>query len=234
MKKFWLIGITIITAVLISAAGLYFLNFKKNIPTSQPSASQTIPAQFSFRGVLADVVDNLKEGVVAITGSADPVPDHSPFVGNSTGTSPDNFSFAIFGDTKEFGANDPNGNLEKAVAQVKDLDLKAVFVMGDLIKSCGDGCENKFNDWKSVMAPILSKTYEVVGNHDRTGGDSDDAVWQKVFNLPQNGPAGYKELVYSFDIGNSHFAVLDSEKPKTTIINSVQRDWLDKDLAASN
>jgi predicted phosphodiesterase len=144
------------------------------------------------------------------------------------------FSFGIFGDTKEFSASNPNGNLEKAVAQVKGLDLKAVFVMGDLIKSCDDGCEKKFNDWKSVMEPILSKTYEVVGNHDRTGGDSDDAVWQKVFNLPQNGPTGYKELAYSFDIGNSHFAVLDSEKPKTNIVDSNQRNWLDQDLAASS
>jgi len=145
------------------------------------------------------------------------------------------FSFVVFGDTKEFHANSSSGNLEKAVAQVKGQDLKAVFVMGDLINSCdgGSSCLSKYNEWKSVMSPLLSKTYEVVGNHDRTGGDKADAAWRKEFSLPQDGPDGYKDLVYSFDIGNSHFVVLDSEKPKGNIINSVQRTWLDQDLAAT-
>lgn len=236
MKKTFIIGGAVAVVIAASSTGFFFLRTGKNVPaTASPALNQqSAPAPFSFRGVLVDAISAMQDGIAKITAPSETTPPPSPFVGNSTGTNPDNFSFAIFGDTKEFGVNDPNGNLEKAVAQVKDLDLKAVFVMGDLIKSCGDGCENKFNDWKSVMAPLLSKTYEVVGNHDRTGGDSDDAVWQKVFNLPQNGPAGYKELVYSFDIGNSHFAVLDSEKPHTNIINSVQRDWLDKDLAASS
>ena len=42
------------------------------------------------------------------------------------------------------------------------------------------------------MAPVISKTYEVVGNHDRTGGNKADAVWQNEFSLPQNGPTDTK------------------------------------------
>jgi hypothetical protein len=83
------------------------------------------------------------------------------------------------------------------------------------------------------MAPILSKTYEVQGNHDRTGGNAADAVWQKEFNLPTNGPAGFSELTYSFDVGNSHFVVLDSEKPEEHLVNDVQRNWLDNDLTTN-
>jgi len=239
MKKYFLIGGAVLSVFVSVVVGFFFLRAGKTSPATVPqTASQaSVPAPTSFRGTLADVADNIKSGIANIISSPEASPPPSPFVQNTNTTSitPDSasFSFAIFGDTKEFSANYPNGNLEKAVAQVKGMDLKAVFVMGDLIKSCGDGCEAKFNAWKSVMAPLLSKTYEVVGNHDRTSGNSDDAVWQKVFNLPQNGPSGYEEMVYSFDIGNSHFAVLDSEKPKGNIINSVQRDWLDKDLTAS-
>jgi len=66
-----------------------------------------------------------------------------------------------------------------------------------------------------------------------TGGSGADAVWQKEFNLPTNGPAGFSELAYSFDYGNSHFVVLDSEKPKEHIVNDVQRAWLERDLSAN-
>ena len=40
-------------------------------------------------------------------------------------------------------------------------------------------------------------------------------------------------MTYSFDKGNSHFVVLNSEKPNTNIINDVQRNWLDNDLSAN-
>jgi len=232
MKKYlYILGALALVAAVFFGANQFLIHRSGTNPSGNPAtddAQSPFPKLQSFSGIL-----KIFESPAASETAVQPVSSPQNQASASPTVSGDSFSFAIFGDTKEFSVNDPNGNLEKAVAQVKNLDLKAVFVMGDLIKSCGNGCENKFNDWKSVMAPLLSKTYEVVGNHDRTGGDSDDAVWQKVFNLPQNGPAGYKELVYSFDIGNSHFAVLDSEKPKTTIINSVQRDWLDKDLAAT-
>jgi hypothetical protein len=143
------------------------------------------------------------------------------------------FSFAVIGDTKVFKANNPNGNLQQAVQSLTKQKVDFAFVMGDLVSSC-DGkssCEGKYNDWKKIMAPLLSKTYEVVGNHDRTGGTVADAMWQKEFNLPTNGPAGFSELTYSFDFGNSHFVVLDSEKPKEHAVDSVQRDWLNQDLA---
>lgn len=239
MKKYLLIGGVIVLALAIAIFGFFFLRVGKTNPGTAPQGAvqSSVPAPPSFRGALADVADNIKSGIANIISPPQASPPPSPFASNATNTtssgSETSFSFAIFGDTKEFSAGNPNGNLEKAVVRTKDQNLAAFFVMGDLIKSCGDGCEAKFNAWKSVMAPVLSKTYEVVGNHDRTGGNSDDAVWQKAFNLPQNGPSGYEEMVYSFDIGNSHFAVLDSEKPKGNIINSIQRDWLDKDLMAS-
>ena len=145
------------------------------------------------------------------------------------------FSFAIVGDTKVFSAGNPSGNLQRAAKAIASDKVNFSFVMGDLIQSCDGGakCEGKFNDWKNAIGPLVSNMYEVVGNHDRTGGDKADVIWQKEFNLPTNGPAGYSELVYSFDYGNSHFVVLDSEKPQEHVINSVQRNWLEQDLTAN-
>ena len=156
----------------------------------------------------------------------------SPNIDNSDKS---NFTFAIIGDTKSFKAGNPKGKLEKAVASLSKQSFDFAFVMGDLVSSCdgGSSCEKKYADWKSVMAPILSKTYEIQGNHDRTGGSAADTVWQKEFTLPTNGPTGFSELTYSFDFSNSHFVVLTSEKPKTNIVNDVQINWLDQDLTAN-
>jgi hypothetical protein len=241
MKKYLIIFGAVLVILILGAIGYFFLLGGKNVSTPITTTAENpapATAPFSFRGVLTGIANNLGSEVANITSAPPTTPISAPPAQNTAITGSDSsapFSFAIFGDTKEFSSGDPNGNLEKAVARTKGQNLAAFFVMGDLIKSCdgGNSCTQKFNEWKSVMAPVLSKTYEVVGNHDRTGGDKADAVWQKEFSLPQNGPDGYKDLVYSFDIGNSHFAVLDSEKPKGNIINSVQRDWLDKDLTAS-
>lgn len=151
---------------------------------------------------------------------------------NPSDNSQNSFSFAVLGDTQRFNTG-PNGNFQKAMASIRKLNPDLVFPVGDLVGSCdgGSSCEKKYEDYKNIMSPILSRTYEVMGNHDRTGGERADAVWQKEFNLPTNGPPGFSELTYSFDSGNSHFVVLNSEKPKDHIINSEQRDWLEKDLA---
>lgn len=151
---------------------------------------------------------------------------------NPSDNSQNSFSFAVLGDTQRFNT-DINGNFQKAIASIRKINPDLVFVVGDLVGSCdgGSSCEKKYEDYKNIMSPILSRTYEVMGNHDRTGGERADAVWQKEFNLPINGPPGFSELTYSFDSGNSHFVILNSEKPKDHIINSEQRDWLEKDLA---
>jgi len=167
-------------------------------------------------------VDNSSEQASAE--SAAPVENTAPETQGVT--------FAVIGDTKTFTAN-ANGNLEKAVRSLSKQNFDLAFAMGDLVSSCdgGNSCIAKYESWKKIMSPMLSKTYEVVGNHDRTGGNPADTVWQREFNLPTNGPAGFSELTYSFDSGNSHFVVLDSEKPEEHLVNDVQRNWLDQDLA---
>jgi hypothetical protein len=145
------------------------------------------------------------------------------------------FSFAILGDTQRFDPGNAGGSLQKAVKSIEEKNVGLVVTEGDLLGSCDgkSGCEKKLGEWKNTLGSLYSKTYEMMGNHDRTGGDNADALWQKFFDLPQNGPDGYKELVYSFDHENSHFVVLNSEKPDEHAVDKAQRDWLEKDLQDS-
>lgn len=68
---------------------------------------------------------------------------------------------------------------------------------------------------------MLHKVFITIGNHDFDYKRSHE-YWQDAFIMPDNGPVDYKESVYSFDYGNSHFVVLNSEKPEEHIINKVQ------------
>lgn len=141
-------------------------------------------------------------------------------------------SFAVLGDTQRFDAGNPNGGLQRAVKNIGRKNVSFVMTVGDLLSSCDGGskCEAGLNQWKNILGGLYSKTYEVAGNHDRTGGDKADALWQRFFDMPKNGPDGFEELAYSFDVENIHIAVLNSEKPDEHIVNKFQRDWLEGDL----
>lgn len=143
------------------------------------------------------------------------------------------FSFAVLGDTQYFKAGS-NGGYQQAVNNIKRMNPNLVFAVGDLVSSCDEkaGCEGKFGAWKSVLGPLVSRTYAAQGNHDRTGGKKADEAWEKAFNyFPANGPEGFVHFVYSLDLENSHFVVLATDKPEENDINKTQLDWLERDLA---
>ncbi len=155
-------------------------------------------------------------------------------------TDPNHFSFAVMGDTQMFDFPDASGGFQNAVNQIVKMKPSLVMTVGDLIQGCNttDQCMN-YKLWKNIAKPILPVTYEVVGNHYRIVGNSDihkvaaDKAWQSYFNLPTNGPVGYEKFVYSFDAGNSHFVVLDTEKPQEHEVSQDQLDWLERDLSAN-
>lgn len=142
------------------------------------------------------------------------------------------FSFAIIGDSGEF-INDKAKYLSDAVQNIKATDADLVFAMGNMVPECkGDQtCQIYFNLWKKYMDPLLSVTYGVVGNHDRSIDDKADKIWWDEFDFPVSSPDGYDKMAYSFNFGNSHFVVLDTEKPKEHNISDEQLDWLDYDLS---
>jgi len=66
-----------------------------------------------------------------------------------------------------------------------------------------------------------------VGNHD-VRDEEDENIYRDLFNLPG------KEIYYSFDYGNSHFLVLNSEIPnEKRKITGKQYEWLKTDLQTS-
>src|SRR6185436_11309212 len=81
----------------------------------------------------------------------------------------------------------------------------------------------------AVYAPMLAKRpiFPASGNHEY--GTSDAAPFRQVFVLPENGGPGGVERWYSYDWGDIHFVVLDTEK-----VNATQAAWLDADLAAND
>lgn len=227
MKKLFLsVLLFIILAVFSFGSGILIAE----IHLRSDAAKQKSPVPRSFGATTLSDTKNSNDQPAENGNTTETAPEATT-PGN---TSDNTFSFAIIGDTQRFNL-DIDGNFQKAIVSIKKINPDLAFSVGDLVSSCdgGSSCEKKYEDWKNIMSPILSKTYEVMGNHDRTGGDKADAVWQKEFNLPTNGPSGFSELTYSFDSGNSHFVVLNSEKPKGNVINDVQRNWLEHDLAVN-
>jgi len=193
--------------------------------------SSTSGALFSFRGVLYGILEEAKDVAEKVA---------SPFVGSKTTDTPaanqtadeNNFSFAVIGDTQYFKTGNPNGPFQTVVKDIVKDNPDLMIATGDLTGSCEsyNECLTKHTEWKKIDAPLLSKTYATMGNHDNINNKGGKA-WQDAFDFPTNGPAEFSEQVYSFDFKNSHFVVLDSDSPKEHLVNSEQRSWLDQDLA---
>jgi hypothetical protein len=133
------------------------------------------------------------------------------------------FSFAVFGDTQSFkGGQSELGKSVKSLRKSQSVDF--LVALGDLCS--GRKCVKNLPKWKKVVDPLNVSVYPAMGNHDLVSLD----FWNSLFGPPQNGPAGFSGISYSFDFENSHFVILSSSYPERHVIGSVQRDWLEKDL----
>lgn len=231
------ISLFIVIAVLSGLAYFFVVPKKAKTIENGTAAGQTAPEPKSFRGALADILDGIEKEAAKIEEAV-----ASPFSGGEkkaaetplASTGENNFTFAIIGDTQYFKPNNPQGNFQKAMAQIAKLSPSLIAAEGDLVGSCdGDSeCAKNYANWKNIVGSLMSKTYAVQGNHDRTGRDKTDSVWRSSFSFPTNGPSEFSEQAYSLDFGNSHFVFLDSDKPKEHLVNGEQRAWLEKDLSA--
>jgi len=231
MKK--IILIIVITAIVI--LGFLFFQKKhtvKNSPSSQPEIENSIDSESlsSFRGALQGILKEARDIAAKVA---------SPFAGSkkapvSQQAGENSFSFAIMGDTQYFKTANSSGYFQTVVEDITAMNPDLVIATGDLVGSSENYGEyaKKFSDWKKIDAPLLSKTYAAVGNHDNIKNKGEKA-WQDAFNFPPNGPSDYSETVYSFDFKNSHFVFLNSNHGKEHIVNGDQRNWLEQDLAKS-
>ena len=105
------------------------------------------------------------------------------------------------------------------------------FVMhgGDIVDNGGALNEwNRFWEASSIYATSVPSA-QAIGNHDVKSEGKD--VFTRGTGFPDNGPDSQKKYAYSFDTGNAHFVVLNSEATEENMIK--QAEWLEADLAKS-
>ncbi|WP_052416669.1 S-layer homology domain-containing protein [Paenibacillus sp. FSL R5-0912] len=109
-------------------------------------------------------------------------------------------------------------------------DTQFIMHGGDMVDDGGILNEwNQFWEASSVYASSLPSGY-TMGNHDVKGAGKE--IFAKGLDLPENGPDVQKEYAYSFDSGEVHFIVLNSEADEVTMAK--QAEWLRADLQASD
>ncbi|HUS64828.1 MAG TPA: metallophosphoesterase family protein [Kofleriaceae bacterium] len=114
------------------------------------------------------------------------------------------------------------------LARMQRVDADLVLLAGDIAYT--DGTLEEFeHNFFSVYAPMMQSAafFPASGNHDYRTDDAEP--FRQVFVLPENGgPAGL-ERWYSFDWGDAHIVVLDTEQ-----LGRAQEAWLDADLTATD
>ncbi|NTV61532.1 MAG: twin-arginine translocation signal domain-containing protein [Chlorobiaceae bacterium] len=155
------------------------------------------------------------------------------------------FSFLVFGDSQSGHVENPEyGPWGRTVNNAfrANPDVKFMMNVGDLVEE-GES-RIHWEKWFEAARSVLEKipNMAVLGNHETyTSTGTNHTVLPASFRtqiaLPPNGPAPLKGQVYSFDYGNVHFSILDSqEKEEERYIPGMlrmQAEWLDRDLAST-
>lgn len=140
----------------------------------------------------------------------------------------ESFSFIYMGDPQA----DPDSGDYSKWGQLLDLASKdksePAFVLlgGDLVNDGND--PDEWNDFFAAGGDVLKgmPVYPAMGNHDNTD------LFKNQFDLPQNGPGGKEGEFYSFDYGDAHFVVMDSNAMGAASPEDI--GWLEQDLAATD
>jgi hypothetical protein len=131
-------------------------------------------------------------------------------------------------------------------AQVASLHPDFVLCGGDQIhgivpNECNVPLPTQYTDWKNAMAPILSITYPVRGNHETYGevntlGPNYAKYWMEnianvLTQIPRNGPTNEVGMTYSFPHNNAFIIGLDEDN--VTAPQQVNQAWLNAQMAAN-
>jgi acid phosphatase type 7 len=162
------------------------------------------------------------------------------------------FKFLLFGDSQSGKGEVPrydNWHATLHNAYNANRDAKFFINVGDLVE-IGQYYQH-WNNWFKAAEGVIDTIPALVveGNHETYIGTDRRSTrpeyFLNQFNLFRNGPIDLKGLVYSYDYGKCHFAVLDSQAyeesedatgradpVKEEALLKEQAAWLDKDLAA--
>jgi acid phosphatase type 7 len=151
------------------------------------------------------------------------------------------FRFLIFGDSQSsITGDEPYGMWRKTVhnAFAANPDAKFMVNVGDMV-DYGQNLAH-WNAWFAGAKGVVDRIPEmaVTGNHDSYGlkETSLPQYWMMQWVMPKNGPGDLKNRVYSYDYGQAHFVVLDSQQEEQKQYGDIlkaQASWLEADLAAS-
>ncbi len=151
--------------------------------------------------------------------------------------------FLVFGDTQAKDENSPYYSLwDRTVHNAYALNPDARFftVVGDLAQSSlsNPNWNLWFNAAKGVIdritfMPVEGNTECKMMNKPKDKEHGEPAIYTGQFNVPKNGPFKNCEA-YSYDYGDVHFVVLDSQLRETIKTRpdllGIQASWLENDL----
>lgn len=148
------------------------------------------------------------------------------------------FKFLVFGDSQSINYNVWGTTAHNAYQANPDA---AFFTnVGDLVDVGQDYAQ--WNKWFTAAKGLVNAipAMPIAGNHESYTPErvfSMPVLFTAQFKLPQNGPAGLKGQVYSFDYADVHFVMLDSQEGEqrqyVPDMLARQKAWLERDLQAT-
>ena len=189
------------------------------------------------RVVLSGLQPNTRYYYKIYTDGQDQVPGEvlsfqtAPSVG-----SPTPFSFLAFGDYGQNSASQ-RGLRNQMLQELQSTPYRFILTLGDNAYE-----EGTYSQFAAQVFPIYRDIFDkvglftVIGNHEYMS--SNGAPYLDLFDLPTNAwRAADKERYYSFDYGNAHVVVLDSDTPLNATDSAATDDmfdWLRADLSRTH
>jgi VCBS repeat-containing protein len=149
-------------------------------------------------------------------------------------------TFVVLGDSRPTSESaQPSQGARNVAAQIDQQSFELALHTGDMVYSGGicSGDNSSWNQYIRAYFDLYQQStshipfYTGLGDHEPSGGSCGYTGYTNVYNLPRNAPPGDQEEYYSFDWGNAHFVVLDTNQAYS--VGSTQYNWLESDLQAS-
>ena len=154
---------------------------------------------------------------------------------------PKEWHFIVVGDSRGNDAGVNTEILSEIAAEIVRSKPDFVLFPGDLVTGDRNNDEThraQLTKWRETMQPVYDAdivVYPVRGNHDRGSKKAGLGIWNDIFSgpyaLPDNGPAGEKNLTYSVRHHNARIVALDQYSTSKQKNNQA---WLDTQFSSSS
>ncbi|MDA3860230.1 MAG: metallophosphoesterase [Melioribacteraceae bacterium] len=133
------------------------------------------------------------------------------------------FKFVAMSDSRgsDNGVNTPVLSALTKHMLENNPDVKFVVFAGDMVNGHRNDpgrTKRELLHWKEVMAPVYNHPnivwpgiWPLVGNHEIRHREDEDNFRDVFQDVYMNGPKEQKGLSYSFDFGNSHFCIMNTD-----------------------